>query len=727
MDIDRILRKISSNLWFEWNADVHDVFRSVSPYVWGLFRRNIYRFLRLQNENSLLYRHRLTQLLVNQEFMQRVDKMWSDFNLYMDPDRPTPVSEKYPELHQKTVAYFSMEYGIDALKIYSGGLGILSGDHLRGASDMGIKMVGVGLFYLQGYYEQQISLDGEMKVNYESLVTPRKPMRDFLPVEAVKRPGTNEDLVVQVPVLDRLIRAKVWKIKIGRVELLLLDTNVRENSTRDRHVSRRLYASKYRYDEERRRRLEQEIVLGVGGVKALTEAGYKPSVFHLNEGHVALAAIEIIRMIMEQQNLSFAEAQKKAATIIGFTTHTPVPEGNERFEESMARHHLKVYLEKFLTAEQQDSLFNCARNQEDRFDMTKLALMLSGVYRNGVSQLHGEVCRKMWGYAWGNFDPEGKGVEIGAITNAVHAPYWQKPQLRKAIQNHGGLDHIHHIPDKEIWDLHLTFKRKLINKVRERLAYQMLREKMEPLEVHRRTCHLLDEEAFMIGFARRFADYKRVTMLVDDTEKLFAFMENAYRKYGKPVQIIYAGKPHPDNFSGRNKIQFITKVASQLEQRARERNFKGQLVFVQGYDIDLARYLEAGVDVWLNNPIRPLEASGTSGMKAGMNGVLNISIPDGWVPEGVQSGRNGWLFGKGNWESQDSDRDELFELLEKDVLPKYFSRSDSGARFSSEWVHMMKNSILDISKYFNTDRMLSDYIEKMYLPAVLHQSAFQYA
>ncbi len=715
-DIEKALRKIVSNFWFEWNSDVHIIFRSINPFGWSLARRNLYRFLKVQDENPLPFRRRLAELLINSKFISLIQKVEQDYKNYMQPAE-TIVSRNFPELSDTTIAYFSMEYGIDILQIYSGGLGILSGDHLRGASDIGLKMVGVALFYLQGYYRQQIGTDGQMKVVYESVVPPGKPVRDYLPVEALKRTGTNEDLILSVPMPGRTVKIRVWRAKIGRSDLLLLDSNLKENAVHDRHITTRLYASQKRYDEERRRRLEQEIVLGIGGVMALREAGYKPSAYHLNEGHVAFAALELLKSLKQKENLPFDEAMRRNAQVIGFTTHTPVPEGNECFDEGLVRHYLQPYLDFFLSQQERETIFNCARNKQDHFDMTKLSLLLTG-YRNGVSALHGEVCRHMWGYAWGNFNPDGKGVPIDSITNAVHVPYWQKPALSTLIASAGGIEKVSAIPDEKIWALHVEFKSKMIKKIRERFAYQLLRQKREAQEIYDHTNALLDTDSFTIGFARRFADYKRVTLFLDDEEKLFRFMEAAYKKYGKPVQIVYAGKPHPNNYSGRDRIHHIINIADRLKQRCKEKNFQAKIFFTQGYDIDLARYLVAGVDIWLNNPIRPLEASGTSGMKAGMNGVLNVSVSDGWVPEGIVTGQNGWMFGRGDAASTEQDRQELFSLLEDTILPLYFDRSKPGDTFSRKWIAMMKNSIQTITQKFNTDRMLTEYTEKMYLPAV---------
>jgi len=714
---------------------VHLLFRNVSPYIWGLFRRNLYRFLKIQDENPSLYRRRIAELLIDEGFLQRFKKVEESFKNYMQPGE-TFVSRHYPNLANSTIAYFSMEYGIDILRIYSGGLGILSGDHLRGASDLGLKMVGVGLFYLHGYYDQEVTSDGTMKVIYEPIVLPNKPVGDFLPLKPVKRAGTSEDLIIEVEMKSRKVKARVWRARIGRSDLLLLDTNLRENRVHDRHITRRLYASQKQHDEERRRRLEQEILLGIGGVRALEVAGYEPAVYHLNEGHVAFVGLEAIHQMMQKTSISFEDAHAKIAEILGFTTHTPVSEGLERFEEKLVREHLGPYLDSFLSQGEREKIFDFARNRENMFDMTKLALLLSGACRNGVSALHGEVCRHMWAYAWGKNNAQAKEVPITSITNAVHVPYWQKPILRQLIESRGGIEKASEIEDEKIWLLHLEFKTKLIEKVRERFADQLLRENTDNQLIHERTRDLLDVDSFMIGFARRFADYKRVTLFLEDQEKLFQFLEFAYKKYQKPVHILYAGKPHPNNQAGFKRIHDIVQISQRLAQRSKERGFRSQIVFIQDYDIDLARYLVAGVDIWLNNPIRPYEASGTSGMKAGMNGVLNVSIPDGWVPEGIQHGKNGWLFGKGDAQSAAQDREELFGLLERTILPLYFEAQDKTKQstrtkknapatefgltplFSPRWVAVMKEAIRTITIQFNTDRMLTEYIEKMYLPAV---------
>jgi len=711
----RYLKKISSNLWFEWNTDIKEIFNRLSPDLWMLAHHNPHRFLKLRKEAPDTSRRRFYEFMSNPENLKLFEKVENDYKKYMNPSS-TIVSEKYPELKDKQVAYFSMEYGLETLWTYSGGLGILSGDHIRGASDIGLKMVGVGLFYFHGYYKQYISTKGKMSVRYRTTVPAGRPLRDYLPLTPVRKKGTRKNLVISVPIQGRNVYAKVWRAKVGRIEVLLLDTNTPENALHDRNITYRLYQADPNHEMERKRRLEQEIILGVGGMKALEEAGYKPSVLHLNEGHVAFAAIEAIRKVMTNKNLDFYKAKDKISKMTGFTTHTPVPEGNECFEEGLVRQYLGPYLDSFLPEDAREFIFNCARNRGDKFDMTKLSLLTAGAYRNGVSQLHGEVCKTMWNFAWGISDKNAKTTPIGGITNSVHIPYWQSPEIKTLCDKVCGADYIENASDEDIWDAHVIRKAKLINKIRERRAAQLFREEIPLVKAYKETENLLSTDHFLIGYARRMATYKRANLFLEDEELFFSFLENVYKKYKKPLGVIYAGKPHPSNKSGIQVIKSIHEIAERLEKRAKERGFKADLIFVEGYNIELARRLIAGVDIWLNNPIRPMEASGTSGMKAAVNGVLNVSIPDGWCPEGIDTGKNGWLFGTGDADKSNEDRAELYELLKDEILPAYFDRP-SGLNYSPKWVSMMKFSIRDMARKFNMDRMLIEYIEKMYLPA----------
>ncbi len=715
--MDQLLKEIASNFWYEWSPDAKNLFYFFSPHIWSLANRSPYRFLALRAENPLAYERRFAELMSDRQYQEYYQRAKAEFDAYKNRTK-TLVSERYSELANAQVAYFSMEYGFDALRIYSGGLGILSGDHVRGASDAGLKFAAVGLFYLQGYYEQKVTKEGEIQVAYDSMVPGRASVREFLPLESLKKNGTMDDLIIRVPVGDREVKTKVWRARVGHSELLLLDTNLPTNSVHDRHLTRRLYASEKYYEDERRRRIEQELVLGIGGARALFEIGYQPAVYHLNEGHVAFAILEIIRRKMAQDKLSFREAQTQAAKQIGFTTHTPVQEGNERFHESLVRSRLVPYLDTFVSKEDQEFIFNCARNQHNEFDMTKFSLLLSGAFRNGVSKLHGEVCRKIWHFAWGDQGGKAFTPPIGSITNGVHIPYWQAPEIASLVAKAGGPEKIEKIDDSTLWLAHHYRKHRMIVEVRERFALQWLRVGRNPEEVQKSIQDILDPDAFIIGFARRFAGYKRVTFFLEDEERLFSFLERAYRKYGKPVHILFAGKPHPNNIHGHEQIRYIYEVSRRLSKRREDRNFKAQILFIENYDIALARRLVSGSDIWLNNPIKPLEASGTSGMKAGLNGTLNVSIADGWIAEGIQNGVNGWTFGKGEDKSVLEDRHELFGLLENTILPIYFERTSSTKDFSPSWVKMMKCSIQTMMQQFSIERMLIEYIEKMYLPAV---------
>lgn len=711
----RHLKKISSNFWFEWTPSVKEIFHRLSPDLWILANRNPHRFLKLRKEAPDVSRRRFFEFMSRPRNIKLFEQVQKEYENYMHPSS-TIVSERYPELKDKLVAYFSMEFGIDILRTYSGGLGILSGDHIRGASDIGIKMVGVGLFYFHGYYKQFVTSKGEMLVRYRTAVPAGRPLRDYLPLVPVKKKGTRKNLVISVPIENRNIYAKVWQAEVGRTTLLLLDTNTPENALHDRNITYRLYQAASDHEMERKRRLEQEIVLGIGGVRALEEAGYKPAVYHLNEGHVTFAALEVIHQLIKKYNFRFDSARRKAFKITGFTTHTPVPEGNERFSEGLVRRYLQPYLDSFLSDKARESIFNCARNNDDYFDMTKLALLLSGAYRNGVSQLHGEVCKKMWAYAWGLAEDKADVVPIGGITNSVHLPYWQAPEITALAHKACGADHIDNIPDADLWKAHLIRKIKLISKIRERKAAQLFREDMPLDEAQEKTEAILSSDYFIIGYARRLAGYKRAGFLIEKEDVFFSFLEETYRKYGKPIAVIYAGKPHPSNRAGIDTIRYIHEIAERLEKVAAEKKFQAQLLFIEGYNIELARRLVAGVDIWLNNPIRPMEASGTSGMKAAVNGVLNVSIPDGWCPEGIISGKNGWLFGTGDADKGEEDREALFNVLRNEILPVYFDRP-KGLNYSPRWVQMMKASIRDIARQFNMDRMLIEYIEKMYVPA----------
>ena len=694
------------------------VLDSIGPLINAHPPRNYYSLFAQATDNSPSSHPKMIELSQRSDFLEKADLACKAYEKYVESAKAS-CQKLYPELQGKQIAYFSMEYGFDTLPIYSGGLGILSGDHLRGASDLGIPLVAVGLLYLEGYYEQNVDLEGHMRVSYESLVPPGKDVKNYLPLESVQSLLEKTPLIVEVPIGNRTVKAQVWVAKIGRVDLLLLDTNLQENDVNDRSISQRLYASKKPREDERQRRLEQEMILGVGGVKALYKAGYHPDAFHLNEGHAAFACFEILRHVMSSQKLAMDSALKSVCHKIGFTTHTPVPEGNERFDFNLVVSQLKSYLDTFLDIKESTKLLAWGKNTGNLFDMTQLALLFSGAFRNGVSQLHGDICQTMWAHLAELPNKPVNPLPIGAITNAIHIPYWQQPSLARMLDEFGGVEKILEIPGQTLWSLHQQLKQQMLDAVKSRMTTCWKREGLLPDDISLRVNKFPSKDSLMIGFARRFAAYKRVTLILDDEEYLFEFLERMYQKYKTPISLLFAGKPHPDNYPGRNRIHQIWDVSRRLEEYCLKKGIEASVYFIEGYDIELARYLESGCDLWLNNPTRPLEASGTSGMKAGINGVLNLSINDGWVPEGIRHGLNGWIFGKGGEDTTNNeDREELFRVLEKEVFPVFFSRPLKANTFSPEWVKMMMSSISSIMQFFNTERMLREYIEKMYLPAI---------
>lgn len=699
------LRQVTRNLHYEWMPGFHDTISRIDPEVCDKFQGNIHLALWGNFDPCIDFQYKV-QALAQKDLLARIDALYQAQKTYLE----SSPSFSWP---QEKVAYFSMEYGFESLLIYSGGLGILSGDHLRGASDLGLPLVAAGLFYQQGYFQQRIDIEGHMKARYPKIYPHRMSIQNSLPLEEMVDPKTNQPVILKVTISQREVACKVWRAHIGKVRLYLLDTDVKENNVRDRYITQRLYASKKHREQERERRLEQEIILGVGGFKAIHLFEGMPNAIHLNEGHVAFAVFEMLREKKISGSRNVHDVLGEIGKLIGFTTHTPVPEGNERFDAKLFRDKLLPYLLTFLTPQEAEELIGFGINPQGAFDMTQFSLRVAHRYRNGVSQLHGEVCRQMWSYLWGASSEHSANVPIKAITNAVHVPFWQKNELRELLEKSGGFKELDHIPSNEIWKMHQFFKQQLTGYIKKRLFTQIIREGEEQ-HVYDFQLECLEEDNFIIGFARRFAQYKRVTLVLDDEDLLFQSLEHYYRQYKKPVIFLFAGKPHPDNYPGRNRIHQIYTASRRLEKVCKERDFKAAIIFIEGYDISLAKNLEAGCDVWLNNPIRPLEASGTSGMKAAINGVLNVSIDDGWVPEGIISGKNGWIFGKGDEGSKDEDRLAFFHLLESEILPCYFGRNKPNDAFSENWVKMMKRSISSIMSYFNTQRMLQEYSERMY-------------
>jgi starch phosphorylase len=609
-------------------------------------------------------------------------------------------------LRTRPVAYFSAEFGLhESLPIYSGGLGVLAGDHIKSSSDLGIPLFGVGLFYEQGYFRQRLDKDGWQQEEYiDSDITQ-------LPIQiAIGQNG--EPVVVQVATRHGAIRAKVWRINVGRCDLLLLDSNVAGNAPEDRGLSSRLYGGNDRM------RIRQELLLGVGGYRALRAMGISPGVLHLNEGHSGFAVLDAIRARMEDEGIDFKTAASQVPREVIFTTHTPVPAGHDRFDVDLIEEHLGPLRDQLgLSLENLMGFGRVYSNdQQEKFCMTVLGLKLSR-HANAVSSLHGEVSRAMW---WNLYPgkPE-DAVPIGHVTNGVHVPSWLAPQMRKLYDRHLGVAWpnrsserhtwaaIENVDDGELWETHLSLKAQLLDFARHRAREQAIRRGDSP-EMFSRLEKILSPDALTIGFARRFATYKRANLILTDIQRLASLVNDPKR----PVQFLYAGKAHPHDEPGK-------KVLQQIARMMRDTELGDKFVFIEDYDLNVGRYLVQGVDVWLNNPRRPLEASGTSGQKVVLNGGLNLSILDGWWAE-AYDGLNGFAIGNGRTHTNPDvhdkrDGEDLFRTLKDEVIPLYYQRDRDG--LPRGWIQRMKRTIRTLGWRFNADRMVMDYSTKCYIPA----------
>ena len=692
------LRELARNLWWTWQPNVLSIFRELDPELWSKSDHNPVVFL---NKLPAAELERLTDTVLH----SRVDYAARRLSEYLK-ERHTWSSIPATILRTRPVAYFSAEFGLhESLPIYSGGLGVLAGDHLKSASDLGVPLVGIGLLYAEGYFRQTLDKNGWQQETY----THNNP--DLLPIE----PAIGADgKVVRVSIDTRvgILHAKVWKVQVGRITLLLLDSKVDENSESDRALTSRLYGG------DARVRIRQELLLGVGGVRAVQAMGIHPSVLHLNEGHSAFAGLEMSRYLMESEGLPFGEAARIVARMTVFTTHTPVAAGHDRFSGELVEEHLGK-LRETLHLSYDDFLGLGRVNPEDTqepYCMTVLALKLDR-HANGVSALHGQVSRQMWHPLYPN-RPEEE-VPIGHITNGVHVRSWVAPQMHQLFDRHLGVDWpskmsepatwegIDHVDDGELWETQQVLKAGLIDFVRSRLVAQAERRKEGDAAVQKAK-GALSIDALTIGFARRFATYKRAGLVLKDVERLIDLINQA----GRPIQFIYAGKAHPEDRFGKELIQGIVKLT-------RDSRLEHQLVFVEDYDMNVARHLVQGVDVWLNNPRRPQEASGTSGEKVLLNGGLNFSILDGWWAE-AYDGTNGFAIGHGQGHSvpsiqDDRDHQALIATLTNEVIPLFYDRDASG--LPRGWIARQKSALRSLGWRFNSDRMVMDYVMNSYLPA----------
>ncbi|MCU0493060.1 MAG: alpha-glucan family phosphorylase [Chloroflexaceae bacterium] len=688
------LRELAYNLWWTWHPEAQELYRQVDPDLWELDYHNPVDFLRDVRER------RLQAAAADANYLKQYDAVMTSFDAYVGA-KETWFTRHYPDSKNQSIAYFSAEFGIhESLPIYSGGLGILSGDHVKEASDMGLPFTAVGFIYPQGYFRQRLDPSGWQFAEYNKL--------NFANIPAVPaRTADGHEVIVEVELPGRTIYAKVYQFQVGRVALLLMDTDIHPNSPQDRELSARLYGG----DEEMR--VAQEVVLGIGGVRALRALGMAPTVFHMNEGHAAFLVLELARELV-QKGMSFADAVREVQARCVFTTHTPVPAGNDAFAFSLMEKFFWSYWPQLKLSH--DEFLNLARQDQSwgpSFAMTALALKMSH-HANGVSQLHGHVSRGMWQWLFpGKSRDE---VPIGAITNGVHTASWLAPELRQLFDAYLGADwedqvddpitwkKIYAIPNHVLWEVRRKLKRATLEFARERYQKRFAFLNQPPA-----VWPILEDDVLTLGFARRFATYKRATLLFRDFERL----KNILNRPGRPVQIIFAGKAHPKDDPGKHFIQDVY----QLSMRP---GMAGRIIFLEEYDIAIGRMLTRGVDVWVNNPRRPYEASGTSGMKASLNGAPNLSILDGWWPE-AYNGKNGWAIGEekeySNTDEQDwHDSQSLYSLLENDVVPAYYDSRDSNG-VSARWLDYCKEAIATVAPQFSMRRMLAEYMSQMYMPA----------
>jgi starch phosphorylase len=686
------LGELAYNLWWTWNPDAQRLYLRIDRELWERVYRNPIKFLR-QVERS-----RLNAATNNRYYLEFYDRIFKAFDTYIQAT-DTWFSKNHADLSQHLIAYFSMEFGLhETLPIYAGGLGVLSGDHTKEASDMGLPFVAIGLFYSEGYFSQRITEDGWQEARY----SPHPPAD--LPITPLVG-SDSKPMLVSVQLPGRDVHLRLWEVRVGRVPLYLLDAA-------DRGLTARLYSS----DPDMR--ISQEILLGIGGVRTLRLLGYQPSVWHMNEGHAAFLVLERMREFIAKDK-TFEEASKLIRTSNVFTTHTPVPAGNDEFALWLVdKYFANLWPELGLNRDQFIELARHTVSWGETFSMPALALRFSEG-RNAVSELHGRVTRKMWSYLWPNKAIED--VPITHITNGVHTRTWLARRLQSLYDRYLGADWkensddpqvwemINNIPDDQLWAVRHHLKRKLVSYIREQARAQWLRGGYHPVQVVASGA-LIDPYVLTIGFARRFAPYKRANLLMRDANRLLNIVTNS----SMPVQVIFAGKSHPDHEGGKLLIQEVYRTVKRAEGG-------GRLVFLEEYDMNLARYLIQGVDVWLNTPRRPNEASGTSGQKAAINGVLNFSVLDGWWREGY-NGQNGWAIGKDiDYEKEDqqdaNDAASLYDILEKEIIPLYYQlRSSDG--LPGEWIARMKESIRTIGPMFGTRRMVTEYFDRMYMPAM---------
>jgi starch phosphorylase len=702
------LREIVYNLWWSWEPAARRLFRELDVDLWDKTNHNPLRMLQLSRQA------RLEEVAKDESFIRELTRIHGQFRDYLGRQdtygrrqaQAAPAGSP-ARRREDLIAYFSAEFGFhESVPNYSGGLGILSGDHCKSASDLDLNFCAVGLLYRHGYFKQQINRDGwqdavQLNQNFYNL-----------PVSEIRLNGPDsEPLTIAVELPGRQVFAKVWKLAVGRINLYLLDTDIASNSNEDRAITAQLYGG------DLEMRIRQEIVLGMGGPRALAALGLKPAVFHMNEGHAAFLGLERVRHIVRAHKLDFRSALQIVAAGGIFTTHTPVPAGNDAFTRDLIARYFGDYPKQVgIDFDYFFSLGQTSTDASDTFSMTILALRTSR-HANGVSKLHGQVSKGLWKDVWLGV-PEDE-VPITSITNGIHTKTWAAPEFMDLYSRYLGSDweenltnvdywlRVNRIPDDVLWDTHQKLKARLIVFARERVRAQRERLGESPAQL-RAVNNILNPEILTIGFARRFATYKRGSLLFSQSDRLLKLINNPER----PVQFVFAGKAHPKDDGGKKVIQEVYK-------HTREPQFANRVVFIEDYDAYIGRRLYQGVDLWLNNPLRPLEASGTSGMKLPPSGGLNLSVLDGWWCEGY-NGKNGWAIGAeildGTVDFQNEvDVESLFQILETQVIPLYYAKPDG--RLPIAWLRLMRESILSVTPVYNTHRMVKEYSERLYEPA----------
>ncbi|MBU8933073.1 MAG: alpha-glucan family phosphorylase [candidate division Zixibacteria bacterium] len=693
------INDIAYNLHWTWNHQAVDLFRRLDRDLWNSSGHNPVKML------GTIKQDRLAQAVTDDGFMDQLHRVHRVLQEHITGK--TWFEEKYGRSDSTSIAYFSMEFGLtECLPIYSGGLGILAGDHLKSASELGLPLAGVGLLYQQGYFQQYLNADGWQQETY--------PDNDFynLPIQ-METDTSGAPIVIDVPFPDRLVYARVWRAQVGRIPLYLLDTNISQNQPKDRSITCQLYGG----DQEIR--IQQEMVLGIGGMRALRQMGIHVHVCHMNEGHAAFMALERLRHRKEKDGLSTIEALEVIRGGTFFTTHTPVPAGIDEFQPALVEKYMGPILDS-TGMNHSEFMALGRRNPRDRQEPLNMALLAlrTTASANGVSRLHGQVSRQMWHDIWPGV-PEDE-IPIGHVTNGIHTRSWTSPEMTELLHRYLGPNwlkkpadesiwkRVERIPEVELWRVHERRRERLVAFTRQRLGEQFKRRGANAADIDR-AHEVLNPEALTIGFARRFATYKRASLLLRDPERLKRLLSNPDR----PVQFIFAGKAHPRDNEGKELIK-------QLVHFSRDAGVRNHIVFLENYDINVARYLVEGVDVWMNTPRRPMEASGTSGMKVIPNGGLNLSVLDGWWVEGFDTD-TGWAIGAGEDYDDPQFQDEveskgLYDVLENEVVPLFYDRngSDTAPR---KWIAMMKSSMMKLGPTFSSNRMVREYAERFYMQA----------